>query len=46
MLGNYFGLANKNVTEFAIYLATENLTFDKFKKSIMKEGLADKVVHI
>ncbi|VDK72410.1 unnamed protein product [Litomosoides sigmodontis] len=40
-LDNHFGLADKDVAEFIIYLATENPTFDKFKKSIMKEGLAD-----
>ncbi|VIO98778.1 Uncharacterized protein BM_BM3113 [Brugia malayi] len=40
-LDNHFGLADKDVAEFVIYLATENPTFDKFKKSIMKEGLAD-----
>ncbi|EJD76626.1 CBR-MOG-5 protein [Loa loa] len=40
-LDNHFGLADKDVAEFIIYLATENPTFDKFKKSITKEGLAD-----
>uniref|UniRef100_A0A915PPL1 RNA helicase n=1 Tax=Setaria digitata TaxID=48799 RepID=A0A915PPL1_9BILA len=40
-LDNHFGLADKDVAEFIIYLATENPTFDKFKKSIVKEGLAD-----
>ncbi|KAK6108662.1 Oligonucleotide/oligosaccharide-binding (OB)-fold family protein [Brugia pahangi] len=40
-LDNHFGLADKDVAEFIIYLATENPSFDKFKKSIMKEGLAD-----
>ncbi|KAL3985857.1 Oligonucleotide/oligosaccharide-binding (OB)-fold family protein [Acanthocheilonema viteae] len=40
-LDNHFGLADKDVAEFIIYLATENPTFEKFKKSIMKEGLAD-----
>lgn len=42
-LDNHFGLADKDVAEFIIYLATENPTFDKFKKSITKEGLADQV---
>lgn len=42
-LDNHFGLADKDVAEFIIHLATENPTFDKFKKSITKEGLADQV---
>lgn len=42
-LDNHFGLADKDVAEFIIYLATENPTFDKFKKSIIKEGLSDQV---
>uniref|UniRef100_A0A8R1XW19 RNA helicase n=1 Tax=Onchocerca volvulus TaxID=6282 RepID=A0A8R1XW19_ONCVO len=40
-LDNHFGLADKDVAEFIIYLATENPTFDKFKEAIMEEGLAD-----
>ncbi|OZC12274.1 ATP-dependent RNA helicase Dhx8 family protein [Onchocerca flexuosa] len=40
-LDNHFGLADKDVAEFIIHLATENPTFEKFKQAIMEEGLAD-----
>ncbi|VDN03033.1 unnamed protein product [Thelazia callipaeda] len=40
-LDNHLGIADKDVAEFIIFLATENSTFDKFKKAIIKEGLAD-----
>ncbi|CAI5441381.1 unnamed protein product [Caenorhabditis angaria] len=40
-LENHFGLADKDVAEFVIDLAKSNKTFDKFKKALETEGLAD-----
>ncbi|PIC46821.1 hypothetical protein B9Z55_006391 [Caenorhabditis nigoni] len=40
-LENHFGVADKDVAEFVIQMAQENPTFDKFKKELEKQGLAD-----
>lgn len=40
---NHFGVSDKDIAEFIIHLATVNKTFEKFKKAIEKEGLADQV---
>lgn len=40
-LENHLGLNDKDVAEFIIDLANKNPTFDKFKKSLEAEGLAD-----
>uniref|UniRef100_A0A8R1HNX8 RNA helicase n=1 Tax=Caenorhabditis japonica TaxID=281687 RepID=A0A8R1HNX8_CAEJA len=38
---NHFGVADKDVAEFVIDLAKTNSTFDKFKKELENQGLAD-----
>ncbi|CAJ0957156.1 unnamed protein product, partial [Mesorhabditis belari] len=40
-LENHFGVADKNVAEFIIDLASKSKTFDKFKKALDEEGLGD-----
>lgn len=42
-LENHFNLGDKDVAEFIIHLATENPTFEKFKKALDDEGLGDQV---
>lgn len=38
---NHFGVADKDVAEFVIQMAQETPTFDKFKKELENQGLAD-----
>ncbi|VDM61265.1 unnamed protein product [Angiostrongylus costaricensis] len=40
-LDNHFGIKDKDVAEFIIELATISKTFDKFKRALAEEGLAD-----
>jgi hypothetical protein len=42
-LENHFGITDKDVAEFVIDLARTNITFDKFKKALETEGLAEGV---
>lgn len=40
-LENHFGVANKDVAEFVIQMAQANPTFERFKKELSAQGLAD-----